>query len=170
MEKNKKYRFIVSIDNGISGTISVIDTEKGTSSFCNTPIYKTLSYTKKPQHIHRINWTELITNLPKSDALVVLERPLVNPHMFSATQSALRSLEATLIAVEYLELDYIYMDSKEWQQHFLSSALIGKEQMKEGSKEVAIKLYPNHRTKIEQHGDGDSLLMGHYVMLKHQKE
>ena len=166
----KKYRYIVAIDNGISGTVSVIDTEKWTSSFCKTPIYKTLSYTKKPQHIHRINWNELVANLPKSDALVVLERPLVNPRMFTATQSALRSLEATLIAVEYLGLDYIYMDSKEWAQEFLSSALIGKEQMKKGSMEVAIKLYPNHRSKIEAHGDGDSLLMARYVMLKQEKK
>jgi hypothetical protein len=165
----KKYRYYVSIDNGCTGTISVIDTEKGTSSFCKTPVFKCKSYTKKPQNIHRINWGELIANLPKSDALVTLERPLVNPHMFSATQSALRSLEATLIAIEYLGLDYQYMDSKEWQQEFLSSALIGKEQMKEGSKQVAIDLYPNHRTKIEEHGDGDSLLMARYVMLQHEK-
>lgn len=166
----KKYRYIVAIDNGCTGSVSVLDTEKGTSSFCKTPVFKEASYTKKPQNIHRINWGELIANLPKSDALVVLERPLVNPRMFTATQSALRSLEATLIAVEYLGLDYIYMDSKEWQQEYLSSALIGKEQMKKGSKEVAIKLYPNHRTKIEQHGDGDSLLMARHVMLKEEKK
>lgn len=165
----KKYRYYVAVDNGCTGTVSVIDTEKGTSSFCKTPVIKCQSYTKKPQNIHRINWGELIANLPKSDALVTLERPLVNPRMFTATQSALRSLEATLIAVEYLGLEYQYMDSKEWQQEFLSSALIGKEQMKKGSKEVAIKLYPNHRSKIEEHGDGDSLLMARYVMLQHEK-
>jgi len=167
----KKYRYIVAVDNGTSGTLAVLDTEKDTSSFCKTPIFKESSYTKKPQNITRIDWAELVSNLPKSqNVLVVLERPMVNPRMFSATQSALRSLESTLIAVEYLGLDYIYMDSKEWQQEYLSSALIGKEQMKKGSKEVAIKLYPNHRTKIEEHGDGDSLLMARYVMLKQEKK
>jgi len=165
----KQYRYFVSIDNGVTGTVTVIDTEKGTSSFCKTPVFECQSYTKKKQNIHRIHWGELIANLPKSDAFVTLERPMVDPHRFTATQSALRSLEATLIAIEYLGLDYQYMDSKEWQQEFISSAVIGSKNLKEASKHVAIELYPEHKALIENHGDGDSLLMARYIMLKHQK-
>ena len=161
-----KFRYIIAIDNGITGTISVIDTVKGTSAFVKTPIYKTLSYTKKVSNIHRIKWQDLYDNLPKTDAYVFLERPLVNSKMFSSTQSALRSLEATLIVIEMLNLPYEYVDSKSWQKEYLSSALIGKEQMKKGSKEVAIELYPNHRNLIEKHGDGDSLLMATWGMKK----
>jgi hypothetical protein len=165
----KKYRFIVAIDNGISGTIAVLDTIKGTSAFIKTPAYECASYTKEPKKIHRINWRELLDNLPDGDVYVFLERPLVNPRMFSATQSALRSLEATLIVLEMLDIPYEYVDSKSWAKEYLSSALIGKEQMKKGSKEVAIKLFPNHRTLIEKHGDGDSLIMAEWGRKKLEK-
>ena len=164
-----KYRFIVSIDNGCTGTVCVLNITNGTSSFCKTPVIYCASYTKKIQHIHRINWKELVSILPESDALVVLERPLVNPRMFTATASALRSLESTLIAIEYRGLDYIYMDSKEWSQEFLSSALIGKVQMKKGSMMVAVDLFPEHKELIEKHGDGDSLLMARYMANKLSK-
>jgi len=165
----KEYRYFVGIDNGCTGTISIIDTEKWTSSFFKTPVFKEASYTQKKQNIHRIKWGELVTKLPKENALVILERPRGN-NSFNAIQSSLRSLESTLIAIEYLGLDYQYCDSKTWQQAFLSSALIGSEQMKKGSKEVAIELYPNHRDEIEKHGDGDSLLMARFFMLKYQKK
>jgi len=166
----KKTRYIVAIDNGTSGAIAVLDLKNNTSAFVETPIYTCPSYTKEPKKITRIKWQELRDNLPINDAFVVLERPLVNSKMFSATQSALRSLEATLIVLEMLGLEYEYCDSKSWQQEFLSSALIGKEQMKEGSKQVAIKLFPQHRTKIEKHGDGDPLLMALYIKKKYDFE
>lgn len=165
-----KIRYIVAIDNGTSGSIAVIDLKNMTSAFIETPIYTCPSYTKEPKKITRIKWRELRDHLPKEDALVVLERPLVNSKMFSATQSAMRSLEATLIVLEMLELKYEYCDSKSWQKEFLSSALIGKEQMKLGSKEVAISKFPQHRTKIEKHGDGDPLLMALYIKNKYKLE
>jgi hypothetical protein len=166
----KRTRYIVAIDNGTSGAIAVLDLKNGTSAFVETPIYTCPSYTKEPKKITRINWRELLENIPPKDTFVVLERPLVNPRMFSATQSALRSLEATLIVLEMLDLEYEYCDSKSWQKEFLSSALIGKEEMKKGSMEVAIKLFPQHRTKIEKHKDGDPLLMALYIKKKYDFE
>jgi len=155
-------KIIIAFDNGVSGSCAVLYPD-GKSSFVETPVIKVRDYTKEVQYCHRINWRELSNNLPK-DAIAVIERPMVNPHAFVATKSALRSLEATLIVLEMLDIPYKFIDSKEWQKEFLSSALIGKEQMKKGSKEVAIELYPNLRTEIEAHGDGDSILMARYVM------
>jgi hypothetical protein len=170
MGKNKDYKHIIAIDNGTSGSISILNLKNGKSSFFETPMYECASYTKEPKNITRIKWVELSLLLSHlEDAYVVLERPLVNPRMFAATQSALRSLEATLIVLEMLGLEYEYCDSKNWQKEYLSSALIGKEQMKEGSKQVAIELFPQHKELIEKHGDGDSLLMARYVMLKYTK-
>ena len=159
----KKYRYIIAIDNGTSGAIAVLDLKDGTSTFNETPIYTCASYTKEPKKITRIKWQELRDNLPKKDVLVILERPLVSPRMFAATQSAMRSLEATLIVLEMLGLEYEYCDSKSWQKQYLSSALIGKEQMKKGSMEVAVQLFPQHITKIIKHKDGDPLLMALYI-------
>jgi len=59
---------------------------------------------------------------------------MVDPHRFVATASALRALEATLIVIEMLNLEYTYIDSKEWQCEFISSAIMGHEKMKEASK------------------------------------
>lgn len=157
-------KIIIAFDNGVSGSCAVLYPD-GKSSFVETPVIKVRDYTKEVQHCHRINWRELSNNLPK-DAIAVIERPLVNPHTFVATKSALRSLEATLIVLEMLDIPYKFIDSKEWQKEFLSSALIGKEQMKEGSKMVGIDLFPIHRTKIEKHGDADSLLLALYYQRK----
>jgi hypothetical protein len=159
----KKYRYYCALDNGVSGTGCVLDIEMWESWFWKTPVIKCLSYTKKPQHIQRIAWGKLIELLPKSDAFVMLERPLVNPRMFSATQSALRALESTIICLEYLGLDYDYTDSKSWQSKYLSSGIIGHDQMKAASMHVAIELYPQHEELIRKHGDGDALLIARYA-------
>lgn len=161
-------KIIIAFDNGVTGSIAVLFPD-GKSSFVETPVIKVRDYTKEVQHCHRIDWKELRQKLPQRNAIAVIERPLVNPHAFVATKSALRALEATLIVLELLDIPYEFLDSKTWQKEFLSPALIGKKQMKKGSMKVAMSLYPNHRTKIEQHGDGDSLLMARYVMLKHEK-
>src|SRR5512133_3002804 len=148
---------IIAFDNGITGSISVLHPD-GKSSFCPTPTIKVRDYTKEVQHCHRIDWQELIRELPSDEAVAVIERPLVNPKAFVATKSALRALEATIIVLEMLDIPYEFIDSKEWQKEFISSGIIGREQMKKASKEIAIKHFPNHKSKIEKHKDGDSLL------------
>lgn len=165
----KQYRYYVGADNGVSGTIGIIDMEMWESWLGKTPVIKCLSYTKKPQHIHRIAWGKLIELLPKDDAFVLLERPLVNPKAFTATQSALRALESTIICLEYLGLDYDYVDSKSWQSKYLSSGVIGHDAMKEASMHVAIELYPEHEELIKKHGDGDGILIARYAMEIHNK-
>lgn len=155
---------IIAFDNGVTGSCAVLYPD-GRSSFVETPTINVRDYQKEVHHCQRIDWRKLIEKLPL-DSIAVIERPLVNPHAFVATKSALRALEATLIVLETLGIPYTFIDSKEWSKEFLSSALIGKEQMKKGSMEVAIELFPNHRTKIEEHEDGDSLLIALYYQRK----
>jgi hypothetical protein len=149
------------IDNGVTGSIGVIAPD-GTHAFIATPTIKCQSYTKEVQYIHRIDWRSLLENMPK-DAFVLLERPMVNPRAFTATQSALRALEATIIVLEMLDIEYKYIDSKEWQREFISSAISGHDQMKKASMEIGINLFPSNAGFIRKHGDADGLLIGEYA-------
>lgn len=161
----------VGIDNGVTGSIGII-TIGGTHAFLETPVVEVPSYTKKEKHIHRINWKELVNNIP-INAFVLLERPYVNKFGFTATLSAVRALEATLIALEMrgfqYGVDYEYCDSKEWQKEFLASGLIGAEQLKKGSMEVGLKLFPSNGSFIKKHGDADGLLIAQHCKNKYQK-
>ena len=73
--------------------------------------------------------------------------------------SAIRALEATLIALEILEMPYEYIDSKEWQKGLLPEGLKG-EALKPASLDVGRRLFP----KIDFKGfaDADSLLIAEY--------
>jgi hypothetical protein len=155
----------IGIDNGVSGSIGLIY-PNGTSAFLETPVIKVESYTKKAQYIHRIDWVQLIEHIPK-DSFVLMERPMINPHGFNATLSAARALEATIIVLEMLYIEYKYIDSKEWQQEFIASGLIGKKDMKKASLEIGIELFPNHTTKINKHGDADGILIAEYARRKY---
>ena len=156
----------VGIDNGVTGSIGVIYPDRGTSAFILTPIIKTRNYTQKEKYFHRIDWHILQENIPIG-SFVLLERPMVDPRRFVATASALRALEATLIVLEMSDLEYTYIDSKEWQREFFSSSVIGSKDLKETSMMIAIELFPNHESKIRKHRDGDGLLIAEYARRKY---
>ena len=160
----KASKNIIGIDNGVTGTVAILY-ENGISLFYQTPVINVRDYTQEVQHFNRIDWETLLHNIP-ANSIAVIERPLVNSKAFVATKSALRALEATLIVLEIREIPYEFIDSKSWQKEFISSAVMGKEQMKEASKSIGIDLFPQHRTKIEEHGDADSLLLALYYKQK----
>ncbi len=103
----------VGIDNGISGSIGIIDEAK--SGFqIKTPTRSCLNYQKsKVKHITRVDFKTFrdILYEAKSGAIAMIERPMVNPQRFEATTSALRALEATLIVLESLGIGYQYCKS-----------------------------------------------------------
>lgn len=157
-------RITIGFDNGVSGSVGIIEDNGASikSAFIPTPVIKCLSYTKEPQHIHRIDWRALLENLPKTNAIAFVERPLVNPRMFKATQSAMRALEATIIVLEMLDIPYSYVDSKTWQQEFIASGVIGHDDMKKASMEVGLQLFPSNGAFIKKHGDADGLLIAEW--------
>ena len=162
--------FIIGIDNGVTGTIAILKSD-GKSWFCKTPVIKTRDYTKGEQYLHRINVEALeYVILPEcmlsTEVLVIIERPMVNPRRFKPSCSALRALEATLICLEKYDLKYIFIDSKEWQQHYFASKIIGSEELKKASMKIGIELFPEHAELIKKHGDADSLLMAKYYQDK----
>lgn len=163
----------IGIDNGVTGSIGIIYPD-GKSAFIPTPVFKDINYTKKVRHLHRIDISNLILNLPKpNESFILFERPMVNSRAFVATESALRALEATLIALELLGYKrgetYDYIDSKIWQREFISSAIIGSDELKEASKVIGIELFPNHASIINKHKDADGLLIAEFGRRKCQK-
>ena len=154
MEENT----IIGIDNGVTGSIGIIS-ESG-YVFIPTPTKKERNYTKKKAYITRIDVVKLESLLKDYSGMVVIERPMVNPGRFKSTMSAIRALEATITVLERLGLPYEYIDSKEWQKSILPGT--SGEQLKEESKWLGCKLFPNFKDQITKHGDADSLLIAQY--------
>lgn len=154
----------IGIDNGVTGSIGIIDGDRVRLEL--TPIFKELSYQKSvKRNVSRINHQELKNLLlPYSDKTVHigLERPLVNPKNFQSTCSAMRSLESTLLVLEYFKFPYEYIDSKGWQKMLLPPVK-GSAALKSASTQIGIQLFPHLVDKIEERGDADGLLIAEYL-------
>ena len=153
----------VGIDNGISGSIGIID-DNG-SRFLETPTISQQNYTKKKANITRIDCEALFNLLlpfKDTNCFLLLERPMVNPQRFLATTSALRALEATLITIERLVLPHAFLDSKEWQKVLLPQGIKGSDEQKKASFDIGCRLFPQHSDMIKRHHDADGLLIAEY--------
>jgi len=164
MIENKLY---IGIDNGVSGTIGVLLNNK--SWFFKTPIKKEQNYTKAKANISRIDFGilrqtlhDILTCNDFGSIKCLIERPMVNPGRFKATTSALRSLEATLIILETLDIPIEYIDSKKWQKELLPSGS-SKENLKKDSSDIGIRLFPEFKEKILNHKDADGILIAEYA-------
>lgn len=161
----------VGIDNGTSSNGIGVVQEGGKSLQFATPIKKEQSYTKIKKKISRIDYSrmlnifeDLLKTFPDEKFLVGLERPMVNPRRFFASMSAMRALEATLIVLETLKLDFVYLDSKEWQRVMLPGNA-GGEDLKVSSLAEGKRLFPHIKFK----GDADGILIAEYLRIKNNK-
>lgn len=161
---NKIY---IGIDNGTSGSIAIISQDHQTTYF-EMPSKKEQNYTKGKDGISRIDFPKLITlfqciQVPTDcKPLVILERPFVDPGMFKTSGRALRSLEAVLIAVEYMGWAHMYCDSKNWQRVLLPNG-VKKKQLKKASKDIGLRLFPECEAFIKKQGDADGLLIAEWA-------
>jgi hypothetical protein len=160
----------LGIDNGVSGQVGIIREGEEIILF-KTPIRKCLNYQKKKSWLNRVDGSVLknmlmcgLGEVVDENVFCLIERPLVNPGMFNATLSAVRALEATLIALESTSIPFAYIDSKEWQKALLPSGLRGPE-LKVGSLQVAKRLYPS--VNYTGFKDADGLLIAHYAKMKY---
>jgi len=156
---------VVGIDNGVSGTIGVINGRFGTA-FIQVPIVKQQDYTKKKKNVTRIDGPTLIQFFNDQikftqDTICLIERPMINPTRFTASISAVRALESTLTIMEALALPYRYIDSKEWQRALLPKGVKGDD-LKKASHDIGIRLFPQFKELIQKHKDADGLLMAEY--------
>lgn len=157
----------IGIDNGVSGSIGIIGPQG--NKFLLTPIKNEMSFQKsKNSKINRIDFQKLYDLLKETKELgynicIRIERPMINPTRFQASISAARSLESTLIIFELLELSYEYCDSKQWQKVLLPAGIKGSEEQKKASKDIGIRLFPEHKTLIEKHKDADGILIAEWA-------
>ena len=176
-------KYYIGIDNGVTGSVCVVDEHGTCLEYWPTPVEKTLNYTKVKEYITRVKGEVLGKKLRPYAATgtVVIERPLVNPGRWKATVSALRCDEATRIILEVLGFKFIYVDSKEWQDAMLpkrkaapratktmtddqkaaqqAAAALFKNETKNLSLMVAQQLFP----KITFKKDGDAALMAEWA-------
>ena len=159
-------KLYIGIDNGVSGTIGAI--YGGTVLLIQTPIFSEQNYTKKKKNISRIHFKELddwfrwlLGEFLPVSIFCLVERPMVNPGRFSASISALRALEATLILIEKYSIPFQYVDSREWQKVLLPQGSKG-DQLKADSRDMGIRLFPQYKEAIRNHKDADGLLMAEY--------
>lgn len=162
----------VGIDNGTSSNGIGVVQDGGKSFQFATPVKKEQSYTKIKKIISRIDYTRmfkifenLLKDFPDEKFLVGLERPMINPRRFFASMSAMRALEATLIALENLELKFVYLDSKEWQRVMLPGNA-GGDDLKAASLSTGKRLFPHIKFK----GDADGILIAEYLRIKNNKK
>lgn len=158
---------IIGIDNGVTGSIAIL-TPDVPPIFTFVRVFKVRNYTKEEQHINRIDTDWLVRYIYNSlinqtDAIAVLERPMVNYKAKSNTvSSALRALEATAIVLESLKIPYSFMDSKQWQSHFFGASVSGRVDLKRASRDLGASLFPALAKDIIAHKDADALLIAHY--------
>lgn len=166
------------IDNGVTGSIGII-THLGdpypSSLFCLTPIKSELSYTKEKQNVTRIDAPKLtdylLERLPvalRPNTLFLFERPLTGMFSAKALNSAMRSMEATLIILELLSIPYVWVDSKEWQRELLPGGLKGTDALKAASKDIGIRRFPQFKELIQKHKDADGILIAEYCRMKYK--
>ena len=156
----------IGIDNGVSGSIAIIETDGAIVELYKTPTVKQQSYTKKKQNISRLNaitFDGIIKYFEHKPTLCIIERPMVNPTMFKSTMSAVRCLEATIVLLERRCIPYMYIDSKQWQKELLPSGCKGKEQLKKASLDIGCRLFPHLKTEIEKQKDADGLLIAEWA-------
>lgn len=111
----------IGIDNGVTGSICILDEDGRLLFYGPTPVEKTLNYTKAKEYVTRVKGDVLASILEShaEDATLILERPMINPQRWKASVSAIRCDEATRTVIEMLGIKFMYVDSKEWQKDML---------------------------------------------------
>jgi hypothetical protein len=158
----------IGIDNGSSGSIGIIGKD-GYKSYEGIPKIKQLDYQKTaPKNISRLDFIEfekILKNLDvdSGNCLVVFERPFKNPKFFAPSISAARFYEAEICIIERLKLPYLIIDSKPWQKLLLPEGCKGKEQLKQASHDIGIRMFPDLKEEIEKQKDADGILIAEYA-------
>jgi len=160
---------LCGIDNGVTNNGIGAVTPDGRGLLFKLPIKKERSYTKEKKNISRIDYPKLVeifnkikALFPGEEVVAILERPMVNSRRFTASMSAMRSVECVQIALEECKIEYSFIDSKIWQHSLLPPGTKG-DQLKVESLRVGKELFPYLPLKH----DGDGILIAEYHRRKH---
>ena len=159
-------KIYIGIDNGVTGSIGVLDQDGNLFYFDKTPTKESVSYVKTKIRMRtRIDYPRLRTVLQLTQEglnhpiKAFIERPMINNQYFFASISASASLEATIIALESLDIGYEYCDSKAWQKMLLPAGCTGP-QLKIASRDVGVRMWPEVQGR---HIDCDGLLIAEWA-------
>lgn len=157
--------YIIGIDNGVTGTISILGCDDGGfAQFCKVPCKAPeQDFTRMKKKVVRVDTArleELLKPYAKYDSVVVMERPMTNPaRSAAAQQSSMRCLEAELIVIERLGLPLHYVSSQEWQKAVMPKGTKTSAELKKASADLGCRYFPFLSAEIRKHRDADSLLM-----------
>lgn len=158
--KNKIY---FGQDNGITSTYAILG-ESFEPVFSKTPTIVCQDYTKAKKNITRLDvvtYYSILSTLKESyDIQMVLERPMVNPSMFKASESALRCFEAMWSVIDLLNLPVVFIPSTDWQKELLPNGIKGPE-LKKASFDIGNRLFPQF--KDFKHPDRDGLMIAYWA-------
>jgi len=159
MDQNFYY---IGIDNGTTGSITILDKNCKIVYHDAIPTIKTINYTKSLKHITRIDFLKLIDILSpyKDNCRIITEYPAINPKFINTSILAARSFEALIIAFEVLKIGYEVISSKVWQKELLGN--VPKKDLKFVADQRAKQLFQIDVKK----GFGDSILMAYYLYKK----
>ena len=186
-EKLSNVNLVIGLDNGATGTIAAIIPEHNYLDFIQTPSKVSLDYPKEITYISRVDIEKLSEFIKKNikiakkfykqniKSIVIMQRPMVNPQRFKQSGHALRALEATIITLENLGIDYIIIDSKKWQHYFFGKNTtiidLKSQSMKKGLE--ILNTYKIKKTNkdeiasiIKKHGDADGMLICQFAVQK----
>jgi hypothetical protein len=178
--------YYIGIDNGVTGSIAIVDDVGRLVFYEPTPVEMRQSYTKKKDMFNRIRGDVMHYMLAPfaGKSSVIIERP-VTGFSYKAVRSGQRSDEATLTVLEILGMRYEYVDSGQWQKVMLphlqapKKAPKGsseaekkaikafndslKKQTKKLSLEVGRKLFPDRDFGRSEKADADAPLMAEWA-------
>ena len=150
----------MGIDNGVTGTISVLDEDGKVVWWSKTPIRSCSHYSKSGRIMNRINRQELteIINNTRPD-MVILEFPRIDPDpkKILTTVSASMSLEATWSVFEDTGVPHQFISAITWQKVMIGAAA----DTKKASKDVTKRLHP--KLTLPPGADGDAVLICEYA-------
>lgn len=185
--KLQNVKLVIGLDNGATGTVCSIIPEMKYIDFIQTPSIVSLDYPKDLQYISRIDINELSKWIKKKikkakkfynqpiKMIVVMQRPMVNPQRFKQSGNALRALEATIIMLQSLQIDYVIIDSKKWQHYFFGKNTMILD-LKAQSMKKGLQILNNYKIRvkdkelmsdiIKKHGDADGMLICQFAVEK----
>jgi hypothetical protein len=169
--KAMKEKIWISVDNGSTGSIGFVNKDITNYGFIKTPKKRVRDYTIAKNYISRLDhdcFKKIFKDFKEKYDIqkIILERPLKNPSLFKASVSGIRFFEAQIVILEQLELDYIVVDSKQWQKEILGKDIKGSKMLKAESLNIGYKIFPNMKEIIVKHGDADGLLIAEYFRRK----
>lgn len=165
----------IGIDNGASGTLALLS-DFAQPMFMKIPVMKMQDYCKQKKQVSRldhvqlkkiiVDYCRLCSCNEEIQIMAGIERPMVNPKMWKASESAMRFTEATWIVMEQMSIPVVFLASTDWQRDLLPKGTKGKEDLKKASLDIGNRLYPQFRDF--KHPDKDGLLIAHHMKMKYQ--